>query len=344
MPHGVAELVRLGFGSDWLEPGRANGVGYLAGDAFAFGRFPCIDGVDFASGIERCRLDEALLTRAAAAGAEVRQASRVKQLNRAGTGWNLDTSGGTLRADAVVVADGLRSRLRGQAGLASRRLRRQRYAAVAHVDGPVDHGQAILVALERGHEVYLTPLEPQRTLVAVITEAGSLPGGHDALDRWFDQVVGASALATRVGGALRREPVQVTGPFGVWVPNAVTDGLALVGDAAGFADPLTGEGISTGLQAARQLSGVLVSALGGAGPSREALAPYERWRREHRRDHWRLATLLLALARSSFLEQRAITAMAAAPLTFERLLAVNCGVRSLGSLPLGDWRRLLAGV
>src|SRR2546429_9964646 len=83
--------------------------------------------------------------------------------------------------------------------------------------------------------------------------------------------------------------VLATGPFAQWSRTAVAPGggAVLVGDAADFFDPFTGQGIYAALRGAELLAQCLIPALGR--PDAAALAPYDRPRRREFRGRCRLA-------------------------------------------------------
>jgi flavin-dependent dehydrogenase len=111
----------------------------------------------------------------------------------------------------------------------------------------------------------------------------------------------------------------------------------LVGDAAGFPDPLTGDGITAGLTAARKLSSLL------AGEEPRPAAAYRRWEAGQWRRRLFMGRLALTLSGSSALARRAVRGLSRRPATLDRLLEVNDGRRSAFSLSPRDWAAL-AGV
>ena len=89
--------------------------------------------------------------------------------------------------------------------------------------------------------------------------------------------------------------VLVTGPFARWSRRAVADagGALLVGDAADFFDPFTGQGIYSALRGAELATGVLLPALERSGPlTRAVLAPYAAARRAVFGSKWVLERLI----------------------------------------------------
>jgi flavin-dependent dehydrogenase len=92
-----------------------------------------------------------------------------------------------------------------------------------------------------------------------------------------------------------------------------------VGDAAGYVDAITGEGLTLALRAASALGHLLPEVL-ARGASRASLVPYERAVARH---YWRYALsvrLMLAIARYPALRARVIRGLARAPAVFERLV------------------------
>ena len=111
--------------------------------------------------------------------------------------------------------------------------------------------------------------------------------------------------------------------------------MFLVGDAAGFLDPLTGDGMSDALVAARRLSSLLASELP------DPAAEYRRWERGQWRRRMFVNRLALTLTGSSGLARRALRGMQRSPSTLNRLLEINDGSRGLSSLSLRDWSAMV---
>jgi flavin-dependent dehydrogenase len=86
-------------------------------------------------------------------------------------------------------------------------------------------------------------------------------------------------LARRVAGGERIAPVQALGPLAFQVHPPREGGVLLVGDAAGFYDPLTGEGVFSALRAAELAAETAAAAFAAGDWSAAALGAYERARR-----------------------------------------------------------------
>jgi flavin-dependent dehydrogenase len=112
--------------------------------------------------------------------------------------------------------------------------------------------------------------------VTVVLTGAAARGVAGASEARFDEVV---ARMPRLAGSRRVTPVRATGPFDYPVRRAIVDGALLVGDAAGYYDPFTGQGIFRALRGAELAAGVAIRALEADDTRAPALAPYEAARR-----------------------------------------------------------------
>ncbi len=256
--------------------------------------------------LPRTTLDPILLDAARAAGARVHEGVRVVDLVRdaAGTVAGVRTATGEIRAALVIGADGLRSIVARRAALArTQRFAQRRLALVAHfegVDGIGRHGE---MHVQRDGYVGLADVGGGRTNVALVvptTQARGIDGDVEGyLSRWLAAV---PQLAPRFRSARRVSPVLATGPFARASVRAYAPGVALVGDAAEFFDPFTGEGIYSALRGAELLAphaaqAVEALARGDAREAWSALAAYEHDRRAAFLGKWRVERLIgLAVA------------------------------------------------
>jgi flavin-dependent dehydrogenase len=109
--------------------------------------------------------------------------------------------------------------------------------------------------------------------VVVVVQGGTEIGGDP--ECFFDRALERSGLA----GVRRLDDVLATGPFDWPVRRAVADGALLVGDAAGYYDPFTGQGIFRALRGAELATATIDAALLRGDTSAAALLPYERRRK-----------------------------------------------------------------
>jgi 2-polyprenyl-6-methoxyphenol hydroxylase-like FAD-dependent oxidoreductase len=292
-------------------------------------------------GIPRTVLDEALLEAAGAAGVEVVTGCRVIGLmpGPRGFGGMADAEGRKFEGRVLVAADGMGSSLRRMAGLSASPQRRRRYGVSAHFQTSRDPGDAITVHFRKSHEVYVTPVGDRETNVAVPldgTEARSL--GGDLTSAFLGYVSGLP----EVEDASLADAPRVAGPFPAEPGAAWRHNLVLAGDAAGFHDAVTGEGISLALRASRLVASAVESYLETGNSS--AFQHYDRGWRDLRRPSTLLADFILFLRRRPALARRAIRNLAARPGVFSRLVALNGGELGFRELRPRDLAGLLFGL
>jgi flavin-dependent dehydrogenase len=344
LPHGLALLERLDCGDVAEACGGQpfKGILYHCHGVVALGDF---EGGGVGRGVRRRHLDLAVRQRAEAAGARLIHGSADDVV--------VDDSGGTvtlkdgarLRARVVVGADGPRSLVRHRLGLDGGTAKKARYALRQHfrvVEGtPLP--DRVEVHVGGGHELYVTPCEPGVVGVAALVEkplmsAGSGPPG----DRLRALIDGCAPLAARLARAAPIDEALACGPLRV-KSRAVWRGRAvLIGDAAGYVDAITGEGMSLALHTASLASEAIRAILGGDDVD-AAFSAYAKARARAFRDHALLTMGLVELARHPFFAKRAIARLAKDPALFSRLLAVNTGARSLLSLGVVDALKLAVG-
>jgi flavin-dependent dehydrogenase len=253
--------------------------------------------------LRRTALDPILLDRARDAGAEVREGCRVTDLVRDARGRVrgvrvLDGEGTTSTIDATLVvgADGLRSLVAHRLGLAHVSRWPRRLALVAHLEGFGDMQEWGELHVERdvGY-VGLATVDGGLTNAAMVVPPGDARAVSADREGYFLGWLRARPqLAARARPARLASPVQVTGPFASHARRSWAPGAALVGDAADFFDPFTGEGIYAGLRGGELLAPFALQAL-GAPSSREAdlaLARYHRARRAEFGGKWIVERLI----------------------------------------------------
>ncbi|MGQ0537894.1 MAG: NAD(P)/FAD-dependent oxidoreductase [Gemmatimonadaceae bacterium] len=246
--------------------------------------------------LPRRELDELLLRRAAALGAHVIEGERVLDLVCNGSAVcgvrSLGSDGVECvrRSRLVVGADGLRSIVARRAGLARTLRWPARLALVTHysdVAGVGAHGEMLV---EEDGYLGLAAIGGGLVNVALVVDAArgrAMRGAAaDFLTQWIAR---HPAIAARFQLARRRTPVLATGPFASRATRSWTHGLALVGDAADFFDPFTGEGIYSALLGAEALAQYARRALAGDA---QALQSYDRWRRREFSGKWRLERIV----------------------------------------------------
>lgn len=330
MPDGVAALARMGVDPASLGGAPFAGIRYVDGAATAEGTFPGEPGL----GVRRTRLHAALAERAAAVGVDVGWGTRVVGLEGGGSDrWAVATADDErLEAGVVVGADGLRSQVRRWAGFETEDRRKSpvedaptaRFGVRRHYRVPAGElPRVVEVWWGEGCEAYLTPVGPDEVGVAMLWSGRKV--GFDALLAEFPRLaarfVGRPAVSDDRGAGplLQRADGVVRGGAGVRdSAGGAGGGLALVGDASGYVDAITGEGLSLALAQAEALVAAVV-----AGD----LAAYAAAHRRLGRVPNTLTRLLLAVERRPALRRRTIRALAADPALFSRLLAIHARQR-----------------
>ena len=240
--------------------------------------------------VPRTVLDTALVRAAARAGAEVRERTAVERLiveHGLVCGAVVRRHGERReeRSRVVVGADGLNSLVARDLGLA-RGGRPRRLALAAHLAGVGGLGACGEMFCGRGWYVGIAALGGGVASAAMVVPlADSRAIAQDREGYFRARLASLPELAARTAHAGIVREILVTGPFARSTRSAVADGALLVGDAAEFYDPFTGEGVFAALRGGRLAAAAIVSALecGGAA-SRERLAPYAVARRRVFRD------------------------------------------------------------
>jgi flavin-dependent dehydrogenase len=271
----------------------------------------------FGAGVRRTALSAALLARARRLRIPVRQGVEVRAHRRERDCVVVDTDAGPLSARVLVAADGLASPIRAREGLEGRRLRSgERFGLRRHL-AVAPWGHAVEVHFGPGVEAYVTPVGARRVGVAFLFE-------RERAARFEDLLALFPALAARLDGAPADSAPRGAGPLARSARARIADRLVLLGDAAGYVDAVTGEGIALGMGCALDLAELLPRAL-AQGASRAALAPYEAaWRRRFI-PYWAWTHLVLRLARSPSLRRRVLGVAAAVPAPFERVVRAAVG-------------------
>lgn len=285
MPGGPAELTSLG-----VEPAGMpfHGIAYVSERRRAQARFR--DGPG--RGVRRATLHAALAARAKEQDTDWIRA-RVTSVAQDAHG----VSAAGVRAKWLVAADGLHSQVRRAVGITGAAGTPRRYGVRWHYRVPA-WSEFVEVHWSRWGEAYVTPVEPDLVGVAILSS------GRPDLS-WFPR------LARQLRGAGAGQP-RGCGPLRQVVSRRVAGRVLLVGDAAGYEDALTGEGISLALKQAAAAVDAIVN---------ETPASYEKaWHRITR--DYRLLTRALVLASTPPVVRRAVVpACTLRPAAFGR--AVN---------------------
>ena len=289
MPAAVADLLELGVRLDGLP---IDGIRYVDAHHQADATFNGGPG----RGVRRTVLHRSLLAAVLEAGVCVAPRA-VREVHTTGAHVTVDGE----RVRHLVAADGLHSPVRRMLGLDGPPGRARRFGLRTHV-AVTPWSSFVEVHWSEAGEAYVTPVAPGLVGIAVLTgRRGPLPDLLATFPRLAPRLAGQHLSRPRGAGPLRqRSTARVHGR------------VLLVGDAAGYVDALTGEGIALGLAQARAAVAAMVG---------DDLAGYERaWRRATRR-HDLMTRGLVAATRHPALRSRIVPAAARLPWVFES--AVN---------------------
>lgn len=309
-PETTRVLERLGDGVleevERSAPARLVGMKVVAPDGtVALGRFAAGHGHapprPYGFALPRTVFDTILLRAAERAGAVVREGVAVEDLlyeeGAVGGVTTRELGNGardTARSRVVVGADGLRSVVARRLGY-RRAGPPRRVALSAHVADALDIGDVGEMHVGRSGYIGLGPIGNGITTVALVVPAARATGPEGALrNQFFETLEEFPGVAGRFRADRVTRPVLVTGPFAQWTRAAYSAGALLVGDAADFFDPFTGQGIYSAMRGAELAAETLRAALAhGEGPLTAAvLAPYARARRSAFGGKWVLERLI----------------------------------------------------
>ncbi|HEX9886665.1 MAG TPA: NAD(P)/FAD-dependent oxidoreductase [Longimicrobiales bacterium] len=343
-PGAVATLERLGLLDVVLHAGPAVLDGWeirTESGATARGFFGPAAGPALA--LPRDRLDQALLDRARSRGIVVEEGVRVESVRPGGRGLLpsadvREESGGlrTRRARVIVGADGLRSRVARSLGVVRRspRLRKLSFTARVRGRGPAA-GKGVLV-LGDARTVGLAPVEagPRPSLwnATVVVRAPAAGGPRTGDPASLVRSALLDAIPDWTRGPDIVDGPWASGPFDWPMRRVTAPGVLLVGDAAGYFDPLTGQGIYRALTTAEWAAEAIDGALRQNRVSSVDMRPYgSRLRRELR---WSRAVqwAVEGVVSRAPLRDAAIGRLARAPAALDALLRVTGDARPAWTL------------
>jgi flavin-dependent dehydrogenase len=327
-PGAVALLGRLRLGGDFEASALPVDGMVVTGEHGVRVRCAYGDGVRGLA-IRRRELDAALVRGAVAAGAAFEERVVVR-------GPLIDQTSGETRvrgviiaglhgrdtrvpAPLVIAADGRRSRLALQLGLSRHPRRPRRWAIGAYFDNVAGVSSFGEMHVRRGRYVGVAPVPGGLTnMCLVVGRDGGLDDPAAALQ---DAIHRDASLRERFASARMVLPPVVLGPLAVDAREAGAPGLLLAGDAAGFIDPMTGDGLRFAIRGGELAAEVALGAFAGSAAVPHAHARLARLRHREFRAKWRFdRTLRRLVARSLTVELAGLMA-AAAPWVLRRTIA-----------------------
>jgi flavin-dependent dehydrogenase len=318
MPDGLAAAATLGIRLDGALGQSFRGIRFCDKGASVEAPFPSGCGI----GIRRTTLHALMVERAADVGVRLAWGTHVTGIARG----KVMVDGRSVSANWIVGADGLQSQVRRWAGLDASTPSHLRFGFRRHYR-VAPRSEYMEVHWGKGCQLYITPVAPDELCVAVISRdphlrlETALPRFPDVF-LWLDGA--AEANAERGGASVTRR-----------LKSVCRDRVALIGDASGSVDAITGEGLCLLFQQAAALAAALEQ------------GDLARYQEEHRRIGRRsafMANLMLSLDRRDRFRHWILRAFARKPDLFRQMLATHVGefsaVRLAGNgLSLG-WEML----
>ncbi len=320
MPEGVEALGALGVELSATGAERLEGIRFIDEAREVCASFPQATGL----GVRRTALHAALIARAEQVGVRLIWGTLVEAIHQG----EVVAGGSTIRCRFAICADGLNSSLRRMAGLGAVKTRRRRFGFRSHYRVPPWSPFVEVYWADCG-QIYVTPVSAEEICVALLTSdpharletvLGSFPGLRDKL-------ADARGEVRRMGGITSTSRLQ----------SVARGCVAVVGDASGTADAITGDGLSLGFQQAIALADAMASGVPSKPvfglPGRGELGRYQQAHERIGRLPRAMGELLLLLDGRPRLRRRVFSVFNQSPELFARLLALH--TRSISPLELG---------
>lgn len=315
MPSGLALLAALGVLEKIGNQGHPiKGIAYIAGNTQAVADFSEGPGL----GLRRPVLSKALREVACDLGVTFYQEDWLPTFPFTGE-VRLRTT--NIRTNLLIAADGLHSRIRRLAGLQISSRSHHRWGIRQHFR--TDHvSEYVQVILGEHCEAYITPVARNEAGQAILWNSKKISpaGGGDSYDSLRDYLPESLLQGDTTSSVL------AVGPLEQRTSDVITDGCVLIGDAAGYVDAITGEGISLAVEQAFALRSLVPILRQAKEPvPRAALAPYSV---EYRRItfNYKVSTrALLFLSGRFWLARWIIMFLSGRTRLFQALLSFNMG-------------------
>jgi flavin-dependent dehydrogenase len=321
MPDSLEVLARLGISLEGCETGSFRGIKFVAPETSVAASFPQGRGL----GIRRVLLHQLFVRQAHECGVKMLWGARVSAMRENG----ILVNGRKISCRWIVGADGQNSHVRDWAGLSAGSGRTQRIGLRQHFQVRPwsdyveiywgSHGQA-----------YLTPVGNNEVCVALISRS--------KFDSFREGLSEFPELAARLQNAI--STTRALGALSVsrTLKQVYRGNVALIGEASGSVDAITGEGMALAFRQALALAPALaagdLSSYAAAHGKINSLPEF-------------MSRSMLLMDRSRWLRSRSLRALSRQPGLFARMLAVHVGEMRLkdfgasGLLNLG-WQMLVA--
>jgi flavin-dependent dehydrogenase len=302
MPDGIEPLRTLGIVADSEDHAIFQGIRFIGEHGSVQARFPAGHGV----GLRRTVLHDLLLKRAEELGVVMEWGTRVTGISPGVVATDRER----IQTRFIVGADGQNSRVRQWAGLVrkSRTSLRIGYRRHFRVERWTDF---VEVHWGDAGQVYVTPVNDREICVASISRDRHI--GFDAV------IAQCPKLARNLQGAVALDDIRGSATATLRLRSVVAENTALIGEASGSVDAITGEGMALAFRQAVELARAMAA---------NDLRIYAAAHRQIARLPNLLGSAMLLMDRNPGVRNRALKALHNKSSIFERLLAVHLGESS----------------
>ena len=298
----LLQMVRAG------DPRRLSGMTVVSPDGTTFtAAYPAPAGTEaprpYALSIPRATLDDALLNHARGWGVKCLEGFQVTELAREdGSVCGVRGIGPqgpeAYRSRIVVGADGRNSVVARRLDLFRPHPRLRRMALVAYYEGAPSLEDCGLICSGDRSYCILNPVCESVINASIVLDQPVIHAWKGRLEDLFDgTLVGFPRAATALAAMRRAGPVRCLGPLAYRARRTAGPGALLIGDAAGFYDPFTGEGVFHALQSAERAAHLIAGLLTSGDPAPPLLARFDRRQRKTLAARERLGAALQAIIR-----------------------------------------------
>ncbi|QYY36232.1 tryptophan 7-halogenase [Ruficoccus sp. ZRK36] len=298
-----------------------------------------VPGLDYTYQVERSQFDRLLLARAREAGCEVLQPAEARTLTQTDTGWqvelDVDGSPRTVEASWLLDAAGRGRWLGRQLSVPTEPLPLHKrftvyghFTGVARAEGP-EGGNVILTRIPKGW-FWMIPLDEERTSVGLVAQH---EGERATPERIFDRRVATNPyMRACMAEAKLEDRFRVESDYSFVHQHFAGDRWLMLGDAAGFIDPVFSSGVYLALESADLAATAILKA--GNSLGRHARNRYER-------QVWARMKVMLEMVQMYY-DDRSFAVFMHPTDSFRLFSAVNAVVGGNTQMSFGlRWRYLL---
>lgn len=247
-------------------------------------------------------------------------------------------------APLTIGADGRYSVFHAACRLTKTYLARRRFGVTGHLSNFEGTGAYVEVLSHADGEIYVAPCGSGISLLALLLEERAMKAFKGDLGaRYVGLLRAAGGIGERMSHSQLIPPVFAVGPLGFTIQPCYRPGLLLIGDSAGFLDPITGEGMTLALKSVKAAVPLIREAFAAGDFGVELGRRYAERRSQLVDDVFRFTRLLLRLSRYHVIADRAVRRLSRDQQLFQKLLGIVTGTHRYHDLSVREKASLLAG-